>query len=125
MRLATPTPLPAVKVNADRKRVLQVMTNLLSNAVRHSVPGGVVTVAVQVPNDRITVAVTNAGDAMSPDETARVFDRFYRGSTSRGSGLGLAIAKGIVTAHGGEIAASSEVGRGTTFTFTLPRHSRE
>jgi signal transduction histidine kinase len=58
---------------------------------------------------------------MTAEEVARIFDRFYKGSTSRGSGLGLTIAKGIVTAHGGEITAASKPGTGTTIAFTLPR----
>jgi signal transduction histidine kinase len=58
---------------------------------------------------------------MSPEELSRVFDRFYKGEGSRGSGLGLSIAKNIVMAHGGAIEASSELGKGTTIEFSLPR----
>jgi len=58
---------------------------------------------------------------MTPEEIARAFDRFYKGSESRGSGLGLTIARSLVAAHGGDIHATSEPGRGTTITFTLPR----
>ena len=58
---------------------------------------------------------------MPPEDVARIFDRFHKGAGSRGSGLGLTIARGIVTAHGGDIAASSQLGKGTTVTFTLPR----
>ena len=67
--------------------------------------------------------MADTGAGMQPDEVRRIFDRFYKGSGSRGSGLGLTIAKGIVTAHGGEITASSEPGKGTTVAFTLPRGS--
>jgi signal transduction histidine kinase len=58
---------------------------------------------------------------MPPEDVARMFDRFYKGSSSRGSGLGLTIARNLVTAHGGEISASSRVGEGTTVTVVLPR----
>ena len=67
------------------------------------------------------VTVRDTGEGMSRDEVARIFDRFYKGEGSRGSGLGLAIARGIVAAHGGEISASSELGKGTTLELTLPR----
>ena len=79
------------------------------------------TVSVNETGERVAVVVRDAGEGMSPDEVARVFDRFYKGSASRGSGLGLAIAKSIVAAHGGDIRASSELGNGTTLEFTVPR----
>jgi len=101
-------------------RIREVLTNLLSNAVRHSRPGGIVTVTMSVTDGRVAVAVADTGEGMSPEAVARMFDRFYKGSTSRGSGLGLTIAKGIVTAHGGDISASSQPGHGTTVTFTFP-----
>jgi signal transduction histidine kinase len=80
-------------------------------------------VAVRVaaaPSGGISVDVRDTGTGMTPDDVARAFDRFYKGPESRGSGLGLTIARGLVVAHGGEIHASSEIGRGTTVTFTLP-----
>jgi two-component system sensor histidine kinase BaeS len=69
---------------------------------------------------RVQVQVRDTGSGMSPDEVAHAFDRFYKGQGSRGSGLGLTIAKNLITAHGGEIRAASEIGRGTTITFTIP-----
>ena len=63
----------------------------------------------------------DTGTGMPPEDLVRAFDRFHKGPESRGSGLGLTIAKGLVVAHGGEISASGEPGRGTTITFTLPR----
>lgn len=67
------------------------------------------------------MSVTDTGEGMTSEEAARIFDRFYKGSTSRGSGLGLTIAKGIVAAHGGAITATSEPGAGTRISFTLPK----
>jgi signal transduction histidine kinase len=95
--------------------------NLLSNALRHSVSGSSVNVSVRQDSGGVAIAVRDAGGGMAPDEVTRIFDRFYKGSASRGSGLGLAIAKSIITAHGGEIHASSEPGKGTTLEFTLPQ----
>jgi signal transduction histidine kinase len=111
----------AAVVDVDPVRIREVLTNLLSNAVRHSRTGSSVTVSVSETGGSVTVAVRDAGEGMSSEELTRIFDRFYKGSASRGSGLGLAIAKSIVTAHGGDIRASSELEKGTTLEFILPR----
>ena len=106
----------------DPVRVREVLTNLLSNALRHTPRGGSVAVHVAAsPAGGVSVDVRDTGTGMTPENIARAFDRFYKGAESRGSGLGLTIARGLVVAHGGEIHASSEAGRGTTITFTLPR----
>jgi signal transduction histidine kinase len=98
-----------------------VITNLLSNALRHTPAGGSVVVRVAShPSGALSVEVRDSGSGMTPEAIARAFDRFYKGSGSRGSGLGLTIARSLVSAHGGEIHASSEPGRGTTIAFTLP-----
>jgi signal transduction histidine kinase len=94
----------------------------LTNALRHTPPGGSVGVRVEpTSSDAISVVVRDTGSGMTPEELSRAFDRFHKGAGSRGSGLGLTIARNLVAAHGGEIHASSEAGRGTTMTFTLPR----
>jgi signal transduction histidine kinase len=111
----------SAEVDLDPLRIREVLTNLLSNALRYAGADGAVTVSVKSVANEVAVAVADTGVGMLPDEVARMFDRFYKGPESRGSGLGLAIAKGIVTAHGGRIWASSERGQGTTVTFTLPR----
>jgi signal transduction histidine kinase len=108
-------------VDLDPFRIREVLTNLLTNAIRHTPAGGRVTLSVSETRDRASVTVADTGEGMSPDEVARMFDRFYKGAESRGSGLGLTIAKGIVTAHGGDISAQSEPGKGTTVTFTIPK----
>jgi signal transduction histidine kinase len=107
----------------DPVRIREVLTNLVSNALRHSAAGGTVTIAVTNHTDSLAVAVTDTGAGMTPQEAERIFARFYKGPDSRGSGLGLAIARGLVLAHGGSIAVVSEPGRGTTITFTLPPDS--
>jgi signal transduction histidine kinase len=119
-----PTGVPPIEI--DPVRIREVMTNLLSNALRHTPAGGSVHLGVsesRIPNpeSRITVEVRDTGSGMTPEELAHAFDRFYKGTGSRGSGLGLTIAKNLIAAHGGEIHASSEPQRGTTIAFTLPR----
>jgi signal transduction histidine kinase len=117
--------IAATVIELDPLRIREVLTNLLSNALRHTGGGGVVTVSLTpagaAANAAIAVTVHDTGVGMSAEEVARMFDRFHKGETSRGSGLGLSIAKGIVTAHGGEISATSVPGKGTTVVFTVPR----
>jgi two-component system OmpR family sensor kinase/two-component system sensor histidine kinase BaeS len=108
-------------VDLDPVRIREVLTNLLSNALRHSTTRGSVTVSVGEKDGSVAVTVRDRGEGMSPEELSRVFDRFYKGEGSRGSGLGLSIAKNIIMAHGGAIEASSELGKGTTIEFSLPR----
>jgi two-component system OmpR family sensor kinase/two-component system sensor histidine kinase BaeS len=108
-------------VDLDPVRIREVLTNLLSNALRHSATRGSVTVSVGEKDGSVAVTVRDCGEGMSPEELSRVFDRFYKGEGSRGSGLGLSIAKGIIMGHGGAIGAASEIGKGTTIQFSLPR----
>lgn len=114
----TPSAQPTL-VDVDSVRMREVLTNLVSNAIRHSVAGCSVTISIGQTDGSVRVTVRDTGAGMSPAEVARMFDRFYKGAGSRGSGLGLAIVKSIVLAHGGEIFASSEPGKGTTVEFTL------
>ena len=115
------TSIESVVIDVDPLRIREVLTNLLSNALRHTAADRTVTVSLACSNEQVTVAVSDTGEGMPPDEVTRMFDRFYKGPASRGSGLGLTIAKGIVTAHGGDITASSQLGIGTAVTFSLPR----
>jgi len=122
LRMAAPEHLPPIAV--DPVRIREVLSNLLANALRHTPSGGTVDVRVyesRSSSNAIAVDVRDTGSGMSADEIARAFDRFHKGPASRGSGLGLTIARGLVTAHGGEIRASSAPGAGTTMSFTLPR----
>jgi len=107
-------------LDVDPLRVREVVTNLIANAIRHGDRGTEVFIDAERSDGHVTVRVRDTGPGIAPAERPRIFDRFQKGGRSRGSGLGLAIARNLVVAHGGEIAAESELGRGTTVTFTLP-----
>lgn len=125
--LATDVADPQLRVHADPDRVVQVIANLLGNAVKFTERGGRVTVRVRGEAGVASIAVEDTGRGIPQEEQARIFDRYWqsrRGASRRGSGLGLAIAKGIVEAHGGTIGVTSEPGRGSTFTFAIPLAAR-
>jgi PAS domain S-box-containing protein len=110
-------------VLADGDRILQVLSNLVGNAIKFTPDGGRVTVRMQADAEEVRVSVSDTGPGIRPEDLPRVFDRFWqaRRADRRGAGLGLAIAKGIVEAHGGRLWAESSPGAGSTFRFTLPR----
>jgi signal transduction histidine kinase len=112
------TDLPLIDV--DPFRIREVMTNLIANAIRHSDAGTAVSIQAERRAERIVLRVRDTGPGIPADELPRIFDRFRKGGRSQGSGLGLSIARNLVVAHGGDIAVESEVGLGTTVTFTLP-----
>lgn len=114
-----------VTVIADQDRLFQLLTNLLSNAIRYNRPDGTVTIEVTHDADTATVRVSDTGVGISPEDLPRIFDRFYRVDKVRsqvegGCGLGLAICQTIVESHGGTITATSEPGVGTTVEVRLP-----
>ncbi|HEX2717685.1 MAG TPA: PAS domain-containing sensor histidine kinase [Gemmatimonadaceae bacterium] len=121
--LTADIPEPRACIWADADRVVQVIANLLGNAVKFTERGGRVTVRVRSDDGYASIAVEDTGAGIPAEEQARIFDRYWqsrRGAARRGAGLGLAIAKGIVEAHGGRIGVASEPGRGSTFTFEIP-----
>jgi two-component system, OmpR family, sensor histidine kinase BaeS len=115
-----------LRVTVDRTRIAQVLANLLTNALRHTPPGGVVTLAASRGGAEAVITVSDNGDGIPAEQLGHVFERFYRGDTARtrdrsGSGIGLTISKAIVNAHGGDVTAASEgPGRGAKFTVFLP-----
>jgi signal transduction histidine kinase len=109
-----------VVVDADRDRVLQVLGNLIGNALKHA-RGAPIEISVERRAGDARIAVRDRGPGITEAELPHVFDRYWRGRAKKGgAGLGLAIAKGIVAAHGGEICVDSAAGAGAEFSFTLP-----
>jgi signal transduction histidine kinase len=114
-------------ITADHDRLLQILLNLLSNAMKHVDSAGVVRLSVQRYKDYLQFSVADNGPGISADDLPHVFERFYRVDHSRnrregGMGLGLAIAKGYAEAHNGKMWVESQVGLGTTFYFTLAQN---
>ncbi|HEY0094315.1 MAG TPA: HAMP domain-containing sensor histidine kinase, partial [Archangium sp.] len=122
LKVAAELPDEELWAKCDRTRVLQVLGNLLGNAVKFTADGGQLTVGARVHRDELELWVRDTGTGIRPDALPHVFERYWQAkdAESRGTGLGLYIAKGIVEAHGGRIWAESQLGKGSTFTFTLP-----
>jgi two-component system, OmpR family, sensor histidine kinase BaeS len=115
------TEMPAIEL--DPARIRQVLENLIANALRFTPRGGRISVRCSVLSSQsksVAVSVSDTGAGIPPDELLHIFERFYKSRDSRGTGLGLAIAKNLIAAHGGEISAQSEPGKGTTIRFSLP-----
>ncbi|MBP2326497.1 two-component system OmpR family sensor kinase [Kibdelosporangium banguiense] len=118
-----PAPAP---VHADEARLRQVITNLVGNAVAHTPPGTHVRIGVGTVNGRAILEIADQGPGMTPEQAARVFDRFYRTDRSRSragganAGLGLAIARSLAQVHGGDIELETALGEGACFRLTLP-----
>jgi signal transduction histidine kinase len=123
LSVEAPESLPRLTLDSDR--ISQVLRNLINNALRYTPAGGRVSVTVSTQPAAMTIAVADTGSGIAPEDLSHVFDRFYRADGSRtratgGSGLGLAIVKQLVEAHGGQVSAESEPGRGSTFSLALP-----
>jgi len=113
----------AVVVKGDRTRLEQVAANLVDNAVKYTPSGGHVDVEVRAENGKAVLVVRDTGAGISPEELPRIWERLFRGDTSRaerGLGLGLSLVKAIVEAHSGTVQATSTLGQGSVFTVTLP-----
>ena len=110
------------------EKIERVLQNLLENALRHTKSGGTIHLKAFTQETLVVVQVRDNGAGISPDDLPHIFDRFYRGEKSRmrnggaGAGLGLTITKGIVEAHKGRIWIESTLGKGTTISFSLPKH---
>jgi two-component system, OmpR family, sensor kinase len=116
---------PGAYAMGDPDRLLQVLTNLVTNAVRHAGPDATITLRARQEGDRVRLEVADDGPGIPPEEVPHVFDRMFRGARARtdtagGAGLGLAIAASLTEAMGGTISVSSEPGRGASFSIDLP-----
>jgi signal transduction histidine kinase len=123
LRVQASDDLPPLNVDVDR--MVQVLSNLVSNALRYTPQGGTISLGAKRGSQGILLAVRDTGEGIMPDALPKVFDRFYRADSARAqaqgeSGLGLAIAKALVEAHGGTISVASQPGQGATFTIRLP-----
>lgn len=115
------------RVRCDRERILQVLSNLIGNAVKFTPPAGRVSCRVTQAANEACFSITDTGPGIARENLTSVFDRFWQARQTRrlGTGLGLSIAKGLITAHGGRIWAESELGQGSTFHFTIPPQPEE
>ncbi len=118
------------EVFCDPDKVVQILNNLVGNALKFTNAGGAVSVAVKNGHDDVQISIADTGLGIAEEELQVIFDRFQQldrsyGGGEKGTGLGLAIAKELVELHQGEIWVESEVGKGTTFTFTLPKECRQ
>jgi signal transduction histidine kinase len=111
-------------VEADERRIRQVVFNLLSNAVKFTPPGGQVDVSASRVEREVLIAIADTGPGISVDDQQRIFEEFKQtdvgASHQDGTGLGLALSRSLVELHGGRIWVDSELGKGSTFTFTIP-----
>jgi PAS domain S-box-containing protein len=119
-----PTSLPLVA--ADGARLVQVLSNLVRNAIKFTPRDGRIVVSVEERDTNLQFSVVDTGVGINAADQPNIFDRYWqaqRGAVARGSGLGLSIAKGIVHAHGGRIWVESEIGKGSAFAFTIPHRA--
>jgi signal transduction histidine kinase len=129
LEVELPDDLPPVL--GDRERLVQILTNLVSNAYKYTPDGGRIRIAVDgqvgppAPPGHVLVAVSDTGIGMTPQELAHLEEKFYRADhplvrEQPGTGLGMSITRRLVALHGGELTVQSEPGRGSTFRFTVP-----
>jgi signal transduction histidine kinase len=114
-----------IRMIADAEKLTQVLVNLLDNAVKYTDEGGAIDVAINARDRLVTIHVSDTGIGIPYLDQDRIFERFYRVDRARsralgGTGLGLSIVKHIVEAHGGRVSVESRLGKGSTFTVTIP-----
>ena len=117
-------------VFCDPEMIVRVVTNLVGNAIKFTEDGGTISIAVRNGLKDVQVSVSDTGDGIAPENHSRIFERFQQvdrtyGTGEKGTGLGLAISKELVELHGGTLWVKSELGKGSTFSFTLPVYKRE
>lgn len=121
LKVMDPGSLPTI--HADPERVEQVLINLIHNAIKHTPPGGTITISAEIRGKDVLIKVADTGEGISEKDLPRIFERFYKTDKARasgGTGLGLSIAKHIIEAHHGKIWVESTPGKGATFFITLP-----
>ena len=121
----TPPASPLPEVSADPEKLTEVLINLVGNAIKYTPEGGHISVAIEAKPTLLSVSVADNGIGMKPEDMAHLFEKFFRGSNSdataqTGTGLGLYITKNVIGLMGGNIDVQSTLGKGSTFTFTLP-----
>jgi PAS domain S-box-containing protein len=124
LKVAFPANFPTIQ--GDETRLRQVVDNLISNAIKYSPAGGSIRISGSFDDDAVQVSVADKGVGLSKADAARVFERFYRvddalSRKTQGTGLGLYLARAVIQAHGGTLSVQSELGKGSTFTFSIPR----
>ena len=129
-RFVTSLPRELPPVRADVMRLERILHNLLENAVKYSPDGGYIRVTAKMDSDHLVIGVSDQGVGISQQDQARLFAPFERLENSRiervkGVGLGLLVCRRLVEAHGGRIWVESELGKGSTFFFTLPLKGKE
>jgi signal transduction histidine kinase len=124
IQLTEKNQISEVNIYGDRGKILQVLSNLISNAIKFTPEQGVITLEVKfVKSEQIEFCISDNGPGIPQENLGYIFDRYWQSKKARkfGTGLGLSIAKGIVQAHGGKIWVESQVGSGSRFYFTLPQ----
>jgi signal transduction histidine kinase len=117
-------PEGVTRVEADRAKLRRILVNLLSNAVKFTGRGGAITISARPEGERVRLAVSDSGVGIAPEDISRLFDKYEQArnratSGEKGTGLGLYITKQLVELHDSEIKVQSELGKGSTFSFTV------
>ena len=121
VKLVVENCLPDCTIRTDRLRLIQVISNLMNNAIKYT-SEGTITIAYKLKQDEVIFTVTDTGEGISEENQAHIFDRFYKGyNNKQGTGLGLSICQGIIKQFGGQMGVTSDLGKGSCFWFTHPR----
>jgi two-component system phosphate regulon sensor histidine kinase PhoR len=130
LRISFNLPPHVPDIAGDRRRLAEVLQNLLDNAIQYTLPGGEIVVRAETGQNEVILTVSDTGIGIPKADQPRIFERFYRVDVARsreagGTGLGLAIAKHLVEVHGGRLWVESEVGQGSQFHFSVPQFESE
>ena len=125
-RITVETPEDLLLIKGDSKLIIQVIVNLVDNAIKYTPPGSEIRIRAQAAGDRVTISVADNGPGIPDDQKPKIFDMFYTGSNRLGDsrrslGLGLGLCRSIIAAHGGTLTVADNTPQGAVFSFTLPR----